>query len=1029
VSKTGLFDDGAARVWTIPPGTDFLGALAATLAEEFDLANNPAALADALIYVPNRRSARGLALALHKQADGKTILPPDIRALGDLEMDEPPSGAEEALTNLGPALSASKRLGTLAHLVLSFYKARSIALPPASAIAAARELGRLLDSAALAGEIDWTQLPNLVADTDLASHWEQSVEFLQIVTEQWPNWLSENGATEPFQRRLLVAKAVASAVRATPPKGPFVIAGSTGSTPASRELMHAATALPQGLVVLPGLDRDAPPPMWAEVTEDREAGYSGEPDHPQFSLAGTLRSLGLNAQKVPNWPGLSLSDQALARRRLIHESLAPASQTADWLDRLEQMAAPMSKADFANNALSGLTVLEAEDEAEEALLAALALREVLETEGSTAALITPDAGLARQVSAILKRWGVTVPPSGGIPLGRTRAGALVLLALQWAQDTGDPVALTSLLKHALVSVDADAVALLETSYLRGPRRWDDLASLIKDIPARTEIANTSYHTRLPEAALPSALALLAPLQALAESTALFADSDKIITGGQATEQLILLINGLVGDEESAWSGRDGEAASKALEAASEVTAALAPLTVQAFADILQSLASNATVAEGAIGHPRLNIWGPLEARLQTADRIILAGLNETVWPDRPPADAFLPRRFRKDLGLPAPEARLGLAAHDFAQLACAPNVTMLYSARRDDAPAVASRWVLRLKTLSEGALGKTAAVTALTPNPEYDLHLWARALTEDQLTSDPATSEPHPNPPVSARPKRLSVTRIDVLQRDPYSIYANDILRLKKLDALGAPLDARPRGTAIHKALEDFDTAAKPEQTAAALHKRFLTELRAAGEPEHLILANRAAYSKAASDYVEWWHARQDDLIKAWPEIKGSITFNIAGEPFVLSGTADRVEQHTDKTYSIIDFKTGDGKTRKQVESGFEQQLPFLALIARDGELIDEHKNPVKNAPPNSFGYVSVRFRFQAAPITRGADDARELTDAAEDMLIKLITAYRQPNVEYRSIPRVAVKSKYAGDYDRLARRAEWAGATGDGDT
>jgi len=1028
MSKIRLFAPGASSVWTIPPGVDFLGSLARTLAEKFDLKGNPAALADALIYVPNRRSARALALALHKEAGGKTILPPDIRALGDLEMDEPPSGAEEALTDLGPALPASKRLGTLAKLVMQFYQARDIALPPASAISAARELGRLLDSAALAGAVDWSLLPDLVSDTDLAGHWKDSVEFLTIIAQAWPHWLAENGATEPFDRRLQVAKAVAAAVSQRPPKGPFVIAGSTGATPASRALMIAATELPHGLVVLPGLNSDAPLQMWVEITAQPETGKAGEPDHPQFSLAGTLGTLGISAPQIPNWPDINTDEPADARRRLIHESLAPTSQTADWLHRLEDMAAPGSKADFASQALSGLTVLEASDEAEEALFAALALRETLETPGQTAALITPDAGLARQVSAIMGRWGVTVPPSGGVPLGRTRAGALVLLALQWAQDSGDPVALTCLLKHPLVDAPPEAVALLETSYLRGARRWADLESLINSIPARTEAANESRHTLLPTDATSNALALLAPLQDLATAAACFANPDALITGVEAAEHLTKLINGLTGDTEIAWTGSDGAAASKLLEAASEVTTALAPLSAGAFCEILESLAANATVSEPTIGHPRLNIWGPLEARLQTADRIILAGLNETVWPDRPPADAFLPRRFRKDLGLPAPEALLGLAAHDFAQLACAPEVTMLYSARRDDAPAVASRWVLRLKALCEGALGKSAAATALAPHPENDLRLWAHALTADTLTAKPEAAEPRPNPPLSARPKRLSVTRIDVLQRDPYSIYASDILRLKKLDTLNAALDARPRGTAIHKALEDFDTAPVSEQTAAALHQRFLSELRAAGEPEHLILANRAAHRKAASDYFNWWEMRRGDVQKAWPEITGKIKIDIAGEPFTLSGTADRIEQHRDGTYSIIDFKTGDGKTRTQVKAGFEQQLPFLALIARDGELLDDEKAPVPNAPPGSFGYVSVRFRFSAAPITKGPDDARELTDAAEDMLVKLITAYRQPDVEYRSIPRVALKAKYDGDYDRLARRAEWAGATSEGE-
>ena len=470
-SKDGItaktpFETDSAHVWTIPPGTDFLGALAKTLAAAFDLRNNPAALADALIYVPNRRSARALALALHKQAGGKTILPPDIRALGDLETDEPPSGAEEALAALGPALPSAKRLGELATLVMKFYDIRGLALPPASAIAAAGELGRLLDSAALAGDVDWEKLPDLVANTDLAKHWEDSVMFLDIITRQWPGQLKDNNASDPYERRLQVARAVAAAVEQKPPNGPFIIAGSTGATPSTRALMQAAINIPQGIIVLPGLDRDAPPTMWEEIIERSDIQQSGEPDHPQFSLAGTLRHLGLEAAKIPLWPDIDADAMADARRRLVHESLAPASQTADWLERLNEMAAPEDKSQFASKALSGLTILEAADEAEEALLGALLLRETLETTGETAALITPDAGLARQVSALLKRWDVHVPPSGGIPLGRTPAGALVLLALRWAQDTGDPVALAALLKHEYLAVDKGDVALLETSYSR-----------------------------------------------------------------------------------------------------------------------------------------------------------------------------------------------------------------------------------------------------------------------------------------------------------------------------------------------------------------------------------------------------------------------------------------------------------------------------------------------------------------------------------------------------------------------------------
>ena len=1016
-----LFSPGAPKVWTIPAGVDFLGAFANTLAAEFSLKDNPAALADALIYVPNRRSVRAFVFALYQAAGGRAILPPDVRALGGLESDDAPHGAEEALTDLGPALSSAERLGTLSRLVAKFYATQDIDVPPASIISAARELGRLLDSAALAGVDDWSALPDLVADTELAAHWEQSVKFLEIITAEWPNWLKENGATEPFERRMIVAETIAASLKAAPPDTPFIIAGSTGSTPATQAMMQAAMALPKGLVVLPALDRDAASAMWMEITPSPKDGITGEPDHPQFSLASTLKRLKLSAEDVPVWPGDTPSEAIRARAKLIHESLTPAGQTANWLDRLSNIATPHTEAAFAKMALEGLSIIEAVDEAEEALLAALSLRESLETPGQTAALVTPDATLARQVVAILKRWGLDVPPSGGIPLGRTETGSLCLLALDWALDTGHPVALASLLKHPRLSIDADALIALETGYLRGPRTWGSLEDLIASLPAITQAKSENYYTTLPEGTEDRARACLQPLESALAAASLFADGEAVIDGVDAVEALVTLVNTLIGDTESAWTGQHGQAASKCLETAGGITAPLGGISPSAFADILISLAGNITVPTGMTGHPRLNIWGPLEARLQQADRFILAGLNESVWPEPAAIDAFLPRRFRREIGLPAPEERLGLAAHDFAQLATAPDVTLLYSARRDDAPAIASRWILRLKTLCEGALGKDGARISFAPPAARDPRIWAAHLTRDLQTVDQNAAMPRPNPPVHSRPKRLSVTRIDVLQRDPYAIYASHILGLSKLAALNEPPGVRERGTAIHKALELFDTLSPAEQTQGGLHALLLKHLKLAGEPEHLILAKRATYDAITAEYFEWWASRSPNIAATWAEAKGAIEFDIAGETFKLTGQADRIEKLSDGTYAIIDFKTGKGKPRKQIESGFEQQLPLLALIAREGTLETPDGAPISAAPVSEFGYVEVRTDFNAKPITHDHDDANELTDEAREILIKLIAAYRAPDAEFLSVPRVLLKSKYAGDFDRLARRDEWA--------
>ena len=251
-----LFAAGAPRIYSVPPGASFLIRLVETLVRELKARDNPAALADALIYVPNRRSARELARAFHEAIGKPAFLPPEIRALGDLESLEPPVGTEEAIAGLGPALSPAKRLGELANLVMAFYDNTGQRPPPRAALSAARELAALLDQASLSGDVNWDLLPKLVENSELSAHWEQSVKFLRIVTDEWPNYLSEIGAMDPFARRLAVAEALAAHWTRHPPGAPVVIAGSTGATPASRELMKAVLRLPKGLVVLPGLDRD-----------------------------------------------------------------------------------------------------------------------------------------------------------------------------------------------------------------------------------------------------------------------------------------------------------------------------------------------------------------------------------------------------------------------------------------------------------------------------------------------------------------------------------------------------------------------------------------------------------------------------------------------------------------------------------------------------------------------------------------------------------------------------------------------------
>ncbi|MFN3910994.1 double-strand break repair protein AddB [Hyphomonas sp.] len=1006
------FADDAPKAWTIPPGTDFLGSLARELARAFDLVRSPDALADAIIYVPNRRSARALMTALYEALGGAgALLPPDIRTLGDLESEEPPPVSEAAIAALPPALSPAKREGALAQLATAFYRAEyGLALPPNSSLAAARELSRLLEQSTMGDEpIDWSRLQSLAAESDLAEHWVTSARFLDIIADAWPQWLAQNNAADPYARRRMAADAQIEAWRIKPPSAPVIIAGSTGATPSGRSLMRAARGLPKGLVVFPGLDRDLTPKAMDAVRIS--------PSHPQHALVRTLQALGLPLDSVAEWPGQLT--QSAARRQLVYEALAPADDTADWRDTLEGLAKGSNTTPdgFARDALAGLSVVELPNEAAEAEAAALLLRSILEEPRATGALVTTDAGLARRVGALLERWGISVPPSAGQQLGRTPAGSLIALCARWAVDPADPVALSAVLKHPFARYRAEG-DLLDLHFLRGARRWKSLEDLAVLIETRGEERYKSFTA----GEMATAAGFVRELALLVEAAGGDLSGVQKVRADHGAQRIAALA-GAISETPLPWAGEDGAGASRLLERIGELGEFLGELPPRDLADLIETECANLKVSLDVREHPRLSIWGPLEARLQSADLVVLAGLNEGVWPEKTAPDAFLPRRFRPELGLSDPDERLGLSAHDFAQLACAPRVAMLYAARRDDAPAVASRWVWRLRTLTRGALFDRA--DEVLSGTYADLPGWVREIQAEGIGKQPAgfSAEPKPTLRPAGWPHRLSVTRVDRLQRDPYSIWAEDALGLRVLDPMNTPMQPNLKGTAIHKALERFDIE-HDARSEARLVGLLDAELAKAGETAADWHSRKAIWHDVSRWFLEW-HAGRDTAGGVVYEESGKLDYDIAGEPFTLSAQADRIEIGATGEITIVDFKTGSSPSDKMIATGFDQQMPLQALIASKGGF-----RKVRAAPVAALEYVEFKGKPNARTIGPGKDGEltpAKLTADAEQGLKRLIADYRQPGATFTSAPRVQFV-KYDYGYNLLARRAEWTSDTSDGE-
>lgn len=968
MSPVGLFTGDCPRVRAALPGADMLALVVEAMRSELHTGADPFALADALILVPNRRSIPALISAF--AAAGHAGLLPAIRPLGDIEDDPDVWGAEPLDFDLLPAIDPLRRRLELARLVRAKDQAETGFADPARALAVADDLCRLLDSAAAGGgEVEWGRLDGLVADQRFAQHWEKSLQFLRIVTQIWPQHLAQEGLADPAQRRHAVLEHLAARWRATPPSVPILILGSTGSVAGVRALMGVVASLPKGCVLLPGLDGRLDDAAWAAI----------DAQHPQFALKKSLEALGMHRKDIPIFGEEALPGQRAARRVLMREALAPADATADWLARLHEAGG----ADFAAQGAQGLTLIEAASPDEEADCVALLLREALETPGQTAALVTPDMGLARRVEAKLAPWGLSVSASGGHGLQDSPRGVLLALLVQLCVDEGDPLALAGLITHPLANFGiaaqtrADQAASL-LGCLRGPRRhgdWQSLMALVGE----------------------SAADLMAAIGTLREALRL-ADAARVDLSDWA-RRLSAATQLCAGEE--AFVTADGEAAASLLRGLAEHGQALGPCEVRSGARLINVLMRGQVLANAMDSEPRLAIWGPLEARLQTRDLLILGGLNEGVWPGPPPEDGLLNRAMRAQLGLPPPEARLGLAAHDFAQLACAPRVVFTRTQRSEGAPKVASRWLWRLLTLLKGA-----GMDSLAPSPERDPRHWARALHMPEAFQ-PARP-PAPRPPLSARPRTIAITDVELLIRDPYAYYAKRILRLKPLDLIGIEAGARERGIALHKALELSDPAA----TAEELLECMLAQLGQAGFRPERLLEERARLALAAQRLADWCQVQAKSGAQTFREAPCLLDI----EGVRLHGRADRIDLMPDGA-QIVDFKSGSPPSHTEVQAGLAPQLCLEAAILARGGFAGLGVQPCSR-----LIYWALSGRD---PHPRDVKLAASVTEAGEQALGRLtglMRAYGDAGQAYLCKPRLQFATKYT-DYDQLARRGEWSGA------
>lgn len=946
------------------------------LAKKFSriYADNPLELANVLFLLPNRRACVSLRDAFVRDNGLKPSILPQIVPIADADEDEiflNGSANSEVLRQLPPAIDNYERLFLFTRLIIS--KPAEYGLPEmtfAQAFALAQDLAKLMD-VFYNEQLSFDGLKNLVPE-QYAVHWQETLNFLQIISKYWPQILQERGLCDMVNRKNALLKAQAEIWQNNKPSGQVVAAGITALFPGLKQLLKTIKNLPNGEIYFYGLDKQLEDEAWEQADES----------HPQYELKQLLEFLQISRFEVKD----AVKPHNAAREKLVSEMMRPALSTLEWRS--------LSADSLPSEATENLHLITTEDMGQEASAIAVIMRDTINTASKTAALVTTDRNLARRVAAELERWQIKIDDSAGKPLHLTPVGIYLRSILEVLEADFSDSSVLALLKSPFIRLNSDLASVR--------RRVRDY-----ELALRTP-AYSGIKKEIPEKLLQDVVLLKQTIRPLAE---LYANPQADFTALlqthlQVAEALSGSKNG--GGDKVLWRGDDGRKAAALFSKVLPQLKVLEQIDPKQYAAVLTRLMATETVRPLYGTHPRLKILGPIEARFNQYDVVIIGEVNEGVWPVLPSSDPWMSRPMKKDFGMPLPEKAIGVMAADFCQLMCAPEVYLTRAKRVTGTPMNKSRWLLRLETVLK-AYGKEAETL-------LDYKYTSLARLQDTPAVQDKIVVPAPKPPIESRPRRLSASWLERLICDPYSVFAAKILRLKQLDAPDKDLSFADYGNLIHGILEEFNTEFPQELPSDAREQLINIGLNKFQSAE-ISAELRAFWWPSFVKTVDWVLAQEatcrHDIKQIYNEVEGQMEFAAPAGPFIAEARADRLNFNKDGSIDIIDYKTGSIRSNKQVHAGYAPQLPIEGLIAASGGF-SKNGRKIPTGKVNKLSYWRLGNK-----ITEITETDKVLAQTREN-LQKLISAFDFETTPYLACPNPKYVPKYS-EYDHLERIKEWA--------
>lgn len=1007
--------------FNIPAGLPFSDCLAKGIIQNY----SPEEIAVMSVYCPSKRGIRALHDSFLKYTHNNVMMLPSLKALGEDEEELHFDYVSENKIN-NPILKkrvihSGIRQLALTKIILEHIRTQKKDISYSEAFALSSKLIDLLNS--LQSErIDLKKLK----DIDVGHHakaWQDNVFLLNMITDLWPVFLEHNHLCDPVPYRNAVLETLTSNITSTPPDHPIIIAGSTGSMPASADFMSAVGKIKNGAVVLPGIDLSL---------EQKDIDVLSE-DHPQYGLYHLINHCNISPNDIQDWYSVDnfIRPKHIIRQKLFHEIMRPSGTAESWKTLSERF----SHSDL-EQALKDFYLIQTPTDHEEAIVIALIMREALEKTEQTVALITPNRILARRVKNELKRWDIIPDDSAGTPLSDLPQGVFLKLLFDVIDQKFSSHALLAFLKHPFVAMGYPAghikknIRIFEDILLRGNGVIYGIDHLKEALEYKIQILKESNH--FSHEKLEKHQQVLILIETLKIAFDPFLSLPEYITLKDFMERLSIVIDTMtmIRSDNQTYSyfykEESGRAMFNFIQEFSDYSDLLTRLTLSSLVGHVREFLAKITIRPSYGFTPGVYIWGTPEARLQQTDIIILGGMNEGCWPIKTDSGIWLSRDMRKDIGLSSPERRIGLSAHDFVQAGCAQKVYTTYAQKSDGCPLIPSRWIIRLENIIKGIFDIKGSnfLELIRKTPYLE---WIEQL--DNTVNPPfMVTRPMPKPPISKRPLRLSVTDIEKWVRDPYYIYVKYILELKKKKSLEYSQEAADRGTIIHTILYEFlkQTGHKIDHNAYEIMHNIIEEqlLKQSSQKEIIPFwrprLNKIAYHFIEAERKQQYH-RQSKILEKKAELEIPLS---TGDIFTLVAQADRIDVTSENSFIVVDYKTSASSayTLQQMEKGLAPQLPLQSIMVEKGCFHD-----IQNALTEHAEYVIVSGSYKnpyevKKSIPNIRSQYKNFSEMSKDIFkgfYEWIERFQNPDTPYISqlMPQFL---SYEGDYDHLARVKQW---------